>query len=175
MNDARGTAEPPSDPVDLVAKAGQLAARYEELYHGCAQCVLLAVQDTLELESPDTFKAITGLSGGLGCLGHVCGALTGGIVALGLVVGRTPRDLRTQSRVHWENYKLVKELVDRFISEFGADLSCRAIQTQMLGRSFDLWKPEDQVAFKALGGTSSGCAHVASALARWTVDILTRH
>lgn len=153
-------------------KAGELAALYEDTYHGCAQCVLLAVEEALGLECPEVFKAVTGLSGGLGCLGHTCGALTGGVVALGTVVGRTLEDLKAHSRVHWNNYALVKELVDRFSSRFGDDLSCRAVQTEVLGRSFDLWDPEDRAAFREREGTSFGCSDVASSAARWTVEII---
>jgi len=51
--------------------------------------VLLAVQETLDLKNDLVFKAATGFAGGMGLLGvSACGALSGGIIAIGQKYGR---------------------------------------------------------------------------------------
>jgi len=160
---------------ELMERAAAMAGECEATYHGCAQCVLLAIQRAVDLESEDTFRAATGLSAGIGCLGMTCGALTGAVLALGLAVGRATSDLGTGSKVHWDNYRLVKSLVQQFRAKYGEDLSCHAIQKQTLGRSFDLWDPVDQVAFKELGARETGCASVVGDGASWAVDLILHH
>lgn len=71
-----------------LAKVQEKAFEYEKNYYGCSQCVLLAVQEAFGLESEETFKAATGFAGGIGFRGSVCGALTGGIIPIGLKYGR---------------------------------------------------------------------------------------
>ncbi|OPL14309.1 MAG: hypothetical protein AVO38_11740 [delta proteobacterium ML8_D] len=45
----------------------------------CAQAVLLATGRLIGLEDRQILKAATGLAGGIGHEGKICGALTGGI------------------------------------------------------------------------------------------------
>jgi hypothetical protein len=54
---------PPSQ--ELVEKIGILASEYEMKYHGCAQCVLAALQEGFGIVDMLTFKAATGLCGGI--------------------------------------------------------------------------------------------------------------
>ena len=49
-----------------------------------AQAILLATQRLLGLENRKILKAATGLGGGIGHEGDTCGALTGGVLSLGL-------------------------------------------------------------------------------------------
>ena len=52
--------------------------------YNCAQSILYAFGPDLGLEGETALKVATGLGGGLGVSGEVCGAVTGGILALGL-------------------------------------------------------------------------------------------
>ena len=49
---------------EYVEKAYILGDRYERQYHGCGQCVLAAIFDTLDIYDENVFCAATGLSGG---------------------------------------------------------------------------------------------------------------
>jgi len=50
----------------------------------CAQSVLAAFADELGLDKNQIFKLASGLGGGLAKNGHVCGAVNGAIMVLGL-------------------------------------------------------------------------------------------
>ncbi len=52
----------------------------------CAEAVFLACRDEWNLEIPkETAKAMGGFGGGL-AIGHLCGAISGGVAALGFLV-----------------------------------------------------------------------------------------
>jgi len=73
----------------------------------CAQAVLSAFAPELGLDLPTALKLATGLGGGMGALGRTCGAVTGGMLALGLKAGGT-------GKAREKAYELVRELVSRF-------------------------------------------------------------
>jgi C_GCAxxG_C_C family probable redox protein len=66
---------------------GRKALEYDK-YSGCSQSVLLALQEAFKIGDLESFKAATVLSGGVARKGETCGALLGGLMALGLVLGR---------------------------------------------------------------------------------------
>lgn len=81
-----------SKPVSEIDPA-RAAADAAELFHGgwnCAESVFQAVHRQLRGE-PGPVHLVTALGGGFGSK-KTCGALTGGIVALGVVYGRTEPD-----------------------------------------------------------------------------------
>ncbi len=67
---------------------GEIAYNYEMQHHGCSQCTLLALQQYLGFEDELTFKAATFLCGGVAFMGHTCGALSAGVMVLGMKYGR---------------------------------------------------------------------------------------
>jgi C_GCAxxG_C_C family probable redox protein len=79
----------------------------------CAESVLLVLSRQLRKKMKGVGPAIpriaTGFGGGVGRNGDICGALAGGVMALGLALGR---DRKEQSR------DPCYSAVDRFYSEF---------------------------------------------------------
>ena len=71
----------------LKEQARKKAYDYELECHGCSQAVLLTFQELLGLQDELTFKAAGPLCAGLG-MGKTCGALTGGVMVLGMKYGR---------------------------------------------------------------------------------------
>ena len=71
----------------LKKQARKKAYDYELKCHGCSQAILLTFQELLGLEDELTFKAAGPLCAGLG-MGKSCGALTGGVLVLGMKYGR---------------------------------------------------------------------------------------
>ena len=63
--------------------------------YNCAQSVLYAFGPELGLDGEISLKLATGLGAGMGRRGEVCGAVTGGILALGLKYGRGSRQERS--------------------------------------------------------------------------------
>ena len=68
----------------LKREARERAHNYELQYHGCSRCTLLALQEVLGLEDELAFKAASPLCGGLALTGNTCGALSAGVMVLGM-------------------------------------------------------------------------------------------
>jgi len=157
---------------EIAERAGELATQYEKTCTGCAQSVSAGLLDALEIDSPDVFKAASGLADGIGLTGDgSCGALTGCAMVIGLVVGRERKDHRDMLKP-MQSYLLCKELHDEFVSEYGSS-RCHDIQRKIMGRTFDLLDPKQfEEAMK--GGMLEHCAGVCGRAARSTVALLAR-
>ena len=108
---------------DLKEQARKKAYEYELQFHGCTQCVLLTFQELLGLEDELAFKAASALCAGLG-MGKTCGALSGGVMVLGLKYGRARLDEGLGGL--FPGLVPAQSLVQRFEQEFGTT-SCSEI------------------------------------------------
>ena len=85
-------------------------------YH-CAESIARAVIEShSETFNPEWIKAASAFQGGIGrCKQDACGALTGGIVAIGVLKGRTsPEQDNTEAAA------LANRFRERFINRFGS-------------------------------------------------------
>ena len=150
--------------------AYDLGHHYELEAHFCPQASLAALMDVFHFRDDSLFKSIFGFHGGSGNSGiGPCGALVGGISAIGYFYGRS----RTEFDMMAENCAataLVKKLVDRFSDEFDG-LRCRDCQKKMLGREIDFSKEEDRLFFQDQEGHRK-CAHVVGRGAALAAEIL---
>lgn len=78
----------------LEADLDQIRARAEEYYRKgefyCSEAVVKTVVEELGIDAPaEAVKMASGFPVGMGGMGCTCGALTGGILTIGLVYGRT--------------------------------------------------------------------------------------
>lgn len=154
----------------LVEKAANLAYEYQEKYRGCSQCVLKALEDSLGLDSGLALKATTALSGGVAMMGESCGALLGGVVAIGLAFGRERLEEGWwTSRGYTEAHYYAAELCDRFKEELGST-KCRDILKARLG-SFDLRKKE-AVRRLISAGALSCCPEIVRKAAQLAAEII---
>lgn len=101
--------------------------------------------------------------------GETCGALTGAILATGLLVGRE----RFEDREQLRNSLLVADRVYlRFRQEVGHTL-CSEIHKIRYGRIYRLYIPEESRAFHEEGGHSrKGCPEVCGIGARIAAEII---
>jgi len=89
----------------------------------CAQAILHAFRDDGKLSEDLALKIATGFGGGMGRKQEVCGAVTGGILVLGLRHGRgTAEGVEAAERT----YAATAELMDRFAARHGSCL-CRKL------------------------------------------------
>ena len=152
----------------LGEQAYEKAVKYELEYGCCPQCVLATVQETVGGVDDQTIKASHGLSGGGALLGEgVCGALTGGLMALSAKYGRD-RDKLDKGRFI-NNFKKSKELTERFRAEFGG-VTCKELQQQFTGRTYDMWNAEEYKAFDQARGQQ--CARATGTVTKWVVEML---
>ena len=92
-------------------KIVQLAA--ENFWKGfhCSEAVLIAMTEYIGINSDLIPKIATGFGGGMAGTGSVCGALIGGVMAIGIKYGRSRID-------QIEADQKTKNLVQKFIQEF---------------------------------------------------------
>ncbi|MBS7630128.1 C_GCAxxG_C_C family protein [Candidatus Bathyarchaeota archaeon] len=151
---------------ELVKKIRNMAHEYDK-NSGCSQSVLLALQEGLMIGDLEAFKAATVLSGGVARRGETCGAILGGLMALGLAYGRERMENTNQ---YVKACKVADEICRDFQKqlekEFGfkkplGSMLCREIQEMIYGRSFDLRENTQREAFLKAGGHSEeGCYKV---------------
>ena len=113
-------------------------AKFVEGYN-CAQSVLFSFCDDLGLELDSALKLACGFGGGMGRQGEVCGAVSGGIMALGLKFGRGKNDQRAATELA---YAKIREFMRRFSERHGS-CHCRELLN-----GCDLTMPEGQADFK---------------------------
>lgn len=96
----------------------QIAQRSAELFNQglcCAESVLQAVAESRGIQSELIPKIATGLCAGIARTGGICGAVSGGVLAISLVTGRSnaqePRE---------ENNRLVRLFLAECETKFGS-------------------------------------------------------
>ena len=99
------------------------AVRLFDSGYNCAEAVLIATSQDLLRGKFETVipKIATGFGGGIGRNGDVCGALTGGIMRIGLAMGRNSAE---ESRDRC--YGAVDHFYSAFVTEFGTS-KCREL------------------------------------------------
>jgi C_GCAxxG_C_C family probable redox protein len=100
----------------LKEQARKKAHDYELEFHGCSQAVLLTFQELLGLEDELTFKAAGPLCAGMGT-SKTCGALTGGMMVLGMKCGRARIDEGLDGLM--PGLMAAQNLVRKFEQEYG--------------------------------------------------------
>lgn len=102
----------------------------------CAESVLIVIAQEAGIASELIPKIATGLCSGISETCGMCGALSGGILALSLLYGRE----RCGESVE-KNYNAVKKLISKFEKKFGST-NCKKLI------SCDLGTPEGKRKFK---------------------------
>jgi C_GCAxxG_C_C family probable redox protein len=156
---------------DILEHVYQRAFHYETTRGNCPQCVLAALKETLNIGNDSLIQASQGLAGGTALSSKgTCGALSGGIIALGTLIGRTYQEF-TEGQKNRLIYKYTKHLYDKFISEYGSPLCCD-VQKKIFGRSYVLFDQQDYDAFQKAGGHIDKCPSVSGNAAKWTAEII---
>lgn len=155
---------------DFCEQAYSLGYEYEKKFHGCAQCVVAAVEDTFAVSFGSAFKAMTGFGGGGGGIcSNGCGAYAGGIAVLSCLTGR--------DRTRFEDidvsrtYELTRKLHRRFIEKYGT-IFCRDIMMKIFNRPFYTADPDDYLKFQEAGSYTDKCTDVVGLGAKWTAEII---
>ena len=152
---------------ELLDRIEERARYYEKEYHGCSQCTLLALQEHLELGDGGAFKAATPLIGGIALAGDVCGAVIGGLMAIGLIYGR--ERIEDTGKI-METLRPASLFCSRFEKEFG-NILCRELHQRMFGRWYDMRKDEDYAEYRRIGGYEK-CANLAGKAARMAGELI---
>jgi C_GCAxxG_C_C family probable redox protein len=90
-------------------------SRFSEGF-SCSQSVLAAFAPELGLDVDAALRVSAAFGGGMGRLGHTCGAVTGALMVLGLKYGAIVADPVAKERT----YALTREFIARFEAHHGA-------------------------------------------------------
>lgn len=110
----------------MMDKGKHLKAIAENHYRSgqwlCSEAIVMVINDIVENPlPPQVVKLASGFPVGIGAAGCSCGALTGGVMALGLAYGRTE-----PGEDNAKILRLSKELHDWFIEKYGSTC-CRVL------------------------------------------------
>ena len=116
------------DTIDTVRIRKTAEAYYRNQDYYCSEAIVRTINDEFELGFPDdVVKLASGFPIGMGGSGCTCGAVAGGIMALGMVFGRiVPKDEKVKKCM-----ALAHELHDRFKSRHKV-LCCRILTKDMV-------------------------------------------
>ena len=146
----------------------ELAKSYAEKGLMCSEAVLLTICDFLGIENKSIPAIATGFGAGIGGYSSVCGALSGGIMGLGIRFGRSmplPEETQSPRRVYWfaqeliskfsetHNSYICKELTgcdfnepggrEKFDKEKHWERTCREIIGSVAGLVYDIFIEEE--------------------------------
>lgn len=156
----------------MLEKAYELGLVYENKFGGCAPGCLLACMETFGIIDENLYRASTGFSGGLGVTSESqCGALSGGVMFLGLLFGRSflGRGSETFDYMQYKMFDLAQQLKAKFDKEYGSFI-CNKIHVAKLGRAYKLDDDDDLKEFFEKGCRPK-CAEVVATAAQWTLEI----
>ncbi len=124
----------------------------------CSQAVLSAFAEDLGLDKATSLKIAGGFGGGMARTGDTCGAVTGGLMVVGLKHGCEDGD---DAAAKAKTGEVARDLLDRFKAQYGTVL-CR----ELIGCAIDT--PERMKAAKDSGVLDATCPD----LIRSTCDAL---
>ncbi len=156
-------------PRDLVMKMlDQKVDEFMQRSHHCAQSAFLALKEQFGLEGEEVFKALTPLPG-IAERGETCGAVTGPLMALGLIYGRDILQME-----NWDTYQAsllpAGSFCDQFEKEFGTTL-CHKVQEGKFGRCYHLTDPGELQDFQNDGATEK-CSEVVRSAVHMAAEII---
>ncbi len=138
-----------------------IAAAHFDQGFNCAQSVLAAFSDQFGLDETAALKLASPFGGGVARRGHICGAVTGALLALGLARGASTPEEKQQA------YSLAEEFLLRFEARFQTVL-CR----DLIGN--DLSRPEERQEARQAGVFQTKCPDFVRAAAEIARQMLAR-
>ncbi|MGD0919221.1 MAG: C-GCAxxG-C-C family (seleno)protein [Thermodesulfobacteriota bacterium] len=122
---------------EAIKQAYEKARTYTPQYRSCSTGTAFAIMETFNMVDSNVFKAASGLHGGIGGRGDVCGSLLGASLLLGLVCGSGPEDSHhpkakepDKPRAKDVSTQLVGQLYKWFKKEFGS-VKCRIVRARV--------------------------------------------
>lgn len=132
----------------------------------CAQGCLRALQEEFGIGNVETYRAATAMPG-IALRGETCGGVVGGLMAIGIMYGRSDPD---DMDGYYRAISIGRKFCSKFEAEFGT-VMCKDIVKQRFGEELDLANPEDGKKFVAMDGFKR-CAYVPGRAARIMAEIV---
>jgi C_GCAxxG_C_C family probable redox protein len=147
------------------------ARETEVRYWGCSQTVLKTLLHRFSIGNEEVFRAASALAGGVVAKREVCGALLGGVMAIGVMYGRESFEegqIFRESGRSLEAQVRAGRLCEAFRDRFGG-LRCSEVFVNVRGDDYREYPTLDTI--EALRDQDT-CGVVAGAAARMAADIM---
>lgn len=158
MAEIRNTGDGSSE----ISKQSRIAQRVKDLLlesGNCAQTSFAILCEEHDLQGSQILKALTPFPG-IALRGETCGAVTGALMALGLVYGR---ENLSDRRGYIGSLPSARRFCAQFEKENGST-ACSAILQEKIGRNFDLADRVEAFEYAQSGGPAVCARIVASAV-----------
>jgi C_GCAxxG_C_C family probable redox protein len=143
-------------------KAQKLGAKNYSTFGNCCQSTLATVQEVAGGVPDIVVQAGDGFAGGGGTTFGTCGALAGGLLALGCKAGRPGNEL--DDKTSYKKFRaLPKGLSEKFKAKYGG-CTCREVKEKFLGKSLDDATEDDKKRMK-----TDLCPGVVGQASAWVV------
>ncbi|MEA4970075.1 MAG: C-GCAxxG-C-C family protein [Candidatus Pelethousia sp.] len=162
---------------EKIQRAYELGFKYEKEIKGCSQSTIQALMEVYGETDSDVYQSMAAFSAGGAVMGDgMCGGYAAGLLFFGLHTGRRLEDLgadpdepRASSKNN-DNFRLARQLHDRFIMEYGT-VVCHQIHRNLYGRPYSITDPDEKRKFEEAGAHDWGCTSVCGNAAKWTAEI----
>jgi C_GCAxxG_C_C family probable redox protein len=128
--------------LELHNRLGQKVKENLARCGNCAQTTFLSLVDEFNLEEDGILKALTPFPG-IALRGETCGAVTGSLMMIGLILGRD-REHLSDWQAYIKSLSPARKFCYLFESQAGGT-ACSEIVEARFGRKFDLADPNDAV------------------------------
>ena len=153
---------------DQVSRLAKMVNKALDLSGNCAQTSFAVLQQEFNFDGGPILKALTPFPG-LALRGETCGAVTGCLMALGLVYGRD--DLGD-----WKGYLAslppCRRFCRRFVEQHGSTACADLLETE-LGHRYDLANSIDALKYATFGGKAA-CSKIITSAVTITAGILSK-
>ncbi len=148
----------------------QKVKEYLDRSQNCAQTSFAVLKDEFDLDGREILKALTPFPG-IALRGETCGAVTGCLMALGLIYGRENLD-------DWKGYLASLPPARRFCRRFQeaqGSTNCADLLESKMGHRYDLANKIDAIKYAAAGGKKTCSKIILSAVEIAAEIIETKH
>jgi C_GCAxxG_C_C family probable redox protein len=132
------------------------AAKFMSLYGSCAKSTFASLNEQFELKADAIVSAVMPFTGGIAGKGETCGAVSGGIFAIGLFFECMKQN---ENKPSGSSMRFGGLFFDRFKNEFGST-RCKEVMKHQFGRYIDLSNPEDMKLLGSKSQKGGGCLEV---------------
>lgn len=114
--------------VRMSNTVAETAKEYFMKEYNCAQSVLRAILENEGLMFDEATFLAAGFGAGMGYQCSNCGALSGGVMALGILCKKKDLSIREHAKL---TYKLASKLIEKFEAEFDTRICDELIEVDM--------------------------------------------
>jgi C_GCAxxG_C_C family probable redox protein len=143
----------------------ELVEEYFPQFGTCSQTSFYALNKVFKLKADKIVKGLTSFPG-IALRGETCGAVTGSLLAIGLVY--------EENMIDKEKKRLSRQPSFKFCSEFEKEFSstrCRDVIEHVSGKKYNITKPEDYIQL-GQDGVYSYCPTVVKKAVHIAADII---